>query len=595
MIQITSSTHKRSMKALHKLLLVVLLIISTLSVNDLVAHEAYGSEPTVSTAFVLNGREVTAVKAGFNDKVSIRIHTKVPNYTNINPYSFIVKASLSFGLEFDSLQSAKIGNTEMKDNSSLFRLFHNGMDEFCFGRWADPNSLQDDAPTNIAADKSSFPIGADVTIEYTAKVTLFAGARSIPLQYTNISEAQAWVEYGSGGWDAPQVSSTPIYVYSTRFGMHTVNANGQDVTGATFKIYKEHTTQNDSYYFCSPTVVNTMGAGSKGEVLGHDPTIQEVFGFHAANWSGPYGIAKSNGKVFTACRPDRESSASTQVIVNPSTVYVNGLAPGNYTAVLNAPGIDQATFNFKVDTNWQSGYSSVRLLTNAGGRVSVHGNNTYRVEIIFTIKPGKNTSTLLPEPTFTDVNDTTPHAKDINWLADTGISTGYDNGNGTYRFSGMTMVYRQDMAAFLRRLAAEAHIGDAAAWNPTASDYERFKDVDWSTPHHEDILWLAHAGISTGYSDGTFKGMTPVYRQDMAAFLKRLSDLVNSNTSITPKKDFTDVFPTTPHVSEIQWLGGSGIAEGYRNSDCSLRFEGMTPVYRQDMAAFLHRLYNLVA
>lgn len=157
------------------------------------------------------------------------------------------------------------------------------------------------------------------------------------------------------------------------------------------------------------------------------------------------------------------------------------------------------------------------------------------------------------------------------------------------------MVYRQDMAAFLRRLAAEAHIGDAAAWNPTASDYERFKDVDWSTPHHEDILWLAHAGISTGYSDGTFKGMTPVYRQDMAAFLKRLSDLVNSNTSITPKKDFTDVFPTTPHVLEIQWLGGSGIAEGYRNSDGSLRFEGMTPVYRQDMAAFLHRLYNLVA
>ncbi|KFI68108.1 S-layer homology domain-containing protein [Bifidobacterium magnum] len=36
------------------------------------------------------------------------------------------------------------------------------------------------------------------------------------------------------------------------------------------------------------------------------------------------------------------------------------------------------------------------------------------------------------------------------------------------------------------------------------------------------IGWLAGTGISTGYEDGTFRGMTPVYRQDMAAFLHRL-------------------------------------------------------------------------
>lgn len=29
---------------------------------------------------------------------------------------------------------------------------------------------------------------------------------------------------------------------------------------------------------------------------------------------------------------------------------------------------------------------------------------------------------------------------------------------------------------------------------------------------------------------------------------------------------------------------------GYRNANGSWRFEGMTSVYRQDMAAFLHRL-----
>ena len=48
----------------------------------------------------------------------------------------------------------------------------------------------------------------------------------------------------------------------------------------------------------------------------------------------------------------------------------------------------------------------------------------------------------------------------------------------------------------------------------------------------------------------------------------------------------------TPHVADVQWLGGSGISQGYRNPDGSWRFEGMTRVYRQDMAAFIHRLDN---
>ncbi|WP_129880688.1 hypothetical protein [Bifidobacterium pseudolongum] len=57
-----------------------------------------------------------------------------------------------------------------------------------------------------------------------------------------------------------------------------------------------------------------------------------------------------------------------------------------------------------------------------------------------------------------------------------------------------------------------------------------------------------------------------------------------------PKTDFTDVTAATPHMADVQWLGGSGISQGYRNNDGSWRFEGMTRVYRQDMAAFIHRL-----
>ncbi|RYQ33067.1 InlB B-repeat-containing protein [Bifidobacterium pseudolongum] len=120
------------------------------------------------------------------------------------------------------------------------------------------------------------------------------------------------------------------------------------------------------------------------------------------------------------------------------------------------------------------------------------------------------------------------------------------------------------------------------------------------TPHAADIQWLADNGISGGWQEpdgtSTFRGMNPVVRQDMAAFLKRLADAAGKSGGVKPKADFTDVtVGQTPHWAAIQWLGGSGISTGYRNVNGSWRFEGMTSVYRQDMAAFIHRLDSRLA
>ncbi len=94
----------------------------------------------------------------------------------------------------------------------------------------------------------------------------------------------------------------------------------------------------------------------------------------------------------------------------------------------------------------------------------------------------------------------TPHKAEVEWLGGSGISEGYRNADGSWRFEGMTRVYRQDMAAFIHRL---------------------------NTPHKAEVEWLGGSGISEGYrnADGSwrFEGMTRVYRQDMAAFIHRLN------------------------------------------------------------------------
>lgn len=134
-----------------------------------------------------------------------------------------------------------------------------------------------------------------------------------------------------------------------------------------------------------------------------------------------------------------------------------------------------------------------------------------------------------------DVTDSTPHAREIRWLVSTGISTGWKFQRGGYtftRFRPYSYVARQDMAAFLFRLAKLAGKGGASnTWVASTSARQMFRDVDpWSSSnHHNEVWWLAQTGVSEGWvvSGGMreFRGLKYVARQDMAAFLHRLDSL----------------------------------------------------------------------
>ena len=130
----------------------------------------------------------------------------------------------------------------------------------------------------------------------------------------------------------------------------------------------------------------------------------------------------------------------------------------------------------------------------------------------------------------------------------------------------------------------------ALACTPWQAHALTFNDVDVTTPHQEDIVWLAENGISTGYSGGLFKPMTDVYRQDMAAFLYRLAGKPDYAPTPADKARFKDVNDQTPHAKEIYWLAASGVSTGYLDGT----FKPLAPVVRQDMAAFLRRLAKVM-
>lgn len=43
---------------------------------------------------------------------------------------------------------------------------------------------------------------------------------------------------------------------------------------------------------------------------------------------------------------------------------------------------------------------------------------------------------------------------------------------------------------------------------------------------YREITWLASTGISTGWPDGTYRPVTPIARDAMAAFIYRYTDKV---------------------------------------------------------------------
>ena len=127
---------------------------------------------------------------------------------------------------------------------------------------------------------------------------------------------------------------------------------------------------------------------------------------------------------------------------------------------------------------------------------------------------GKLVEAADPEvPSFIDVPANHPFHAEIIWLATEGVTTGF--ADGTFRPSAP--IERQAMAAFLYRFAGEPEF--------TAPATSPFTDVRTGDPFYKEITWLADTGVTTGFSDGTYRSAASIERQAMAAFLYRFADL----------------------------------------------------------------------
>ncbi|MFE4197246.1 S-layer homology domain-containing protein [Paenarthrobacter sp. NPDC056912] len=126
---------------------------------------------------------------------------------------------------------------------------------------------------------------------------------------------------------------------------------------------------------------------------------------------------------------------------------------------------------------------------------------------------------------FKDLPSDAKFYKEITWLADKGISTGWEEADKTKTYRPLQPVNRDAMAAFMYRLAGEPEF--------TAPKVSPFVDVPVGAQFYKEITWLAAQGISTGWAEAgntkSFKPLQAVNRDAMAAFMFRYNTKFGAN------------------------------------------------------------------
>lgn len=193
---------------------------------------------------------------------------------------------------------------------------------------------------------------------------------------------------------------------------------------------------------------------------------------------------------------------------------------------------------------------------------------TYSESIPAPEKP----STAYPFPDVEFAGRHAPYADAILWAANNGITSGYPDGT----FRPDQACTRAQVVTFLWRAAGSPEPESSA--NP-------FKDVTSGgamAPYYKAILWAAEQGITTGYSDGSFKPYDVCTRAQFVTFLWRYEGKSIANI----KNPFPDVKPG-PYYNAIMWAYQSGVTTGYpdgtfRPDKVCTRAEVVTFIYRAE-------------
>ena len=227
---------------------------------------------------------------------------------------------------------------------------------------------------------------------------------------------------------------------------------------------------------------------------------------------------------------------------------------------------------------WTSS-DTARATVDSDGRVS--GKKVGTVTITAKTSNGLTASCKV-SVLFTDVPATGAYySTPVYWAVDKGITNGYTDSDGLARtFMPGNNCTREAVVTFLWRLAGKP--------NPK-SMVSKFSDVqDSSKYYYKAVLWAAEKGITSGYSDGTFRPGDTCLREHVVTFLWRYA----GKPSVSMTNTFTDVKSSDYYYKAVLWAAKNNITKGY-SDDNFKTFRPKLDCLREHVVTFLYRYATL--
>ena len=258
-------------------------------------------------------------------------------------------------------------------------------------------------------------------------------------------------------------------------------------------------------------------------------------------------------------KPDPTKAATVTLKLNKTTTNIVCGATETLKATLKGS-------SSKI--TWKTSDKNIAAV-DANGKITAKSAGTVTITATAAGKTAKCSVTVL----YKDVTD----SKDFwfaptNYLTAKGVVKGYDNQT---LFKPANECSRAQMVTFLYRLQGQPK---------TKATSCTFTDVKEGEYYYKPVIWAVEKGITTGYSDGTFKPQNVCTRAQTVTFLWRMA---NKPATKSKSCNFTDVKKTDYFYNAVIWASEKKIVAGYDNgtfkpNDKCLRRQMVTFLYKYD-------------
>ncbi|WP_409969503.1 S-layer homology domain-containing protein [Bengtsoniella intestinalis] len=357
--------------------------------------------------------------------------------------------------------------------------------------------------------------------------------------------------------------------------INTGDVDGADYVGGILGyisayIYNSDATENALFYNCY----------TGGDVTGTGENVAAVYGFASSDGDDTYYyydyIDVTMGYIITFDADGGEYVYTAAVAADDDTITLTDATRSGYTFdgwLVDGEGdyVTDATV-YEADTtlvaDWTKNSSSSGGTSSYTSSVSSSSNGDVSISSSKASSGTKITITTEPDDGYEvgTVTVTYSSGKEV---------TVTDNGDGTYS-------YLQPGAAVTVKVTFVSEDGEEETEEETV-DASGFSDVDGDAYYYEAMLWAVENGITTGYTDGTFRATTSCTRAQVVTFLWRAAGEPEASID----NPFSDLDEDAYYYEAVLWAVENGITAGYTDGtfgadDTCTRGQIVTFMFRMD-------------